>query len=224
MTVRIPARLVKIAVIGGGPGGLATVIALSKIPNVEVVLYEKSKVLREVGAGISIGQNTWNVLDLLGVSKNLTSGHPTLAVLNLNGRTGEELTRTEKPERGKPTAIRTQRTRLQATLLQHAKPGTIRYGKKLEKIEDLGDAGVRMYFADGSTETANLVVGADGICSVVRDSAWPEYPLQFTGTTIWRALLPHNELKALDPRFGSSLRCYRLVAPANFSRMVLTCG
>lgn len=73
----------RVAIIGGGPGGLATSIALSKVPNVEATIYEKDKILREVGAGISIGKNTWNVLELLGVAETLTSGHPTTTVLNL---------------------------------------------------------------------------------------------------------------------------------------------
>ena len=73
----------RIAIVGAGPGGLATAIALNKIPNVAVTVYEQAKVLREVGAGISIGQNSWNVLELLGVADSLTSGHPTLTVLNL---------------------------------------------------------------------------------------------------------------------------------------------
>ena len=201
MTISHPARPIKVAIAGGGPGGLATAIALDEVPNVDVVLYEKSPVLREVGAGISIGQNSWNVLELLGVAGSVTSGHPTLAVLNLNGRTGAELTRTERVAKGKHTSIRTERTHLQSALLKHVKPGVIRYGKKLQRTEDLGDAGVKMYFTDGSSDTADLLVGADGICSVVRDGAWPTYPLKFTGTTIWRALLPRKELKALDPRF-----------------------
>lgn len=75
--------LLRIAIVGGGPGGLATAIALHEVPNVEVTIYEQAKVLREVGAGISIGQNSWNVLELLGVADSLTSGHPTLTVLNL---------------------------------------------------------------------------------------------------------------------------------------------
>lgn len=75
--------LLSIAIVGAGPGGLAAAIALQQIPNVEVTIYEQAKVLREVGAGISIGQNTWNVLELLGVADDLTSGHPTLTVLNL---------------------------------------------------------------------------------------------------------------------------------------------
>jgi salicylate hydroxylase len=201
MTIRNPARPIKVAIAGGGPGGFATAIALDTVPNVDVVLYEKSPVLREVGAGISIGQNTLDVLELLGVAGSVTSGHPTLMMLNLNGRTGEELTRTEKEDIGSHTSIRTERTHLQAALLKHVKPGVIQYGKKLERIEDLGEAGVRLNFVDGSIDTADLLVGADGICSVVRDCAWPEYPLKFTGTTIWRALLPRNELKGLDSRF-----------------------
>lgn len=73
----------RVAVVGGGPGGLATAIALSKTPNVEVHVYEKDKILREVGAGINIGANSWNVLGLLGVADSLVSGHPSDVVLNM---------------------------------------------------------------------------------------------------------------------------------------------
>lgn len=81
MTADTPS--LKVAIIGGGPGGLATAIALSKVPHIEVTLYEQANVLREVGAGINIGTNTWNVLELLGVADTLTSGHPTWTVLNM---------------------------------------------------------------------------------------------------------------------------------------------
>lgn len=65
----------------------------------------------------------------------------------------------------RPT-IRTQRTKLQSALLAHVPPGTIRLSKKLDKITDLGEKGVELRFADGTSETADLVVGADGIRSV----------------------------------------------------------
>lgn len=83
MTIDETYPTLNIAIIGGGPGGLATAIALSKIPHVEIALYEQAQVLREVGAGISIGQNTWNVLEVLGVADSLMGGHPTLTVLNM---------------------------------------------------------------------------------------------------------------------------------------------
>jgi salicylate hydroxylase len=83
MTVDAPIPKLNVAIVGGGPGGLATAIALSKVPNVDVTLYEQAAVLREVGAGINIGTNTWNVLELLGVADTLTTGHQTQVVLNM---------------------------------------------------------------------------------------------------------------------------------------------
>ncbi|KAI0162991.1 putative FAD-binding monooxygenase [Pestalotiopsis sp. NC0098] len=200
-----PVPHLKVAIVGGGPGGLATAIALSKIPSVEVTLYEQASLLREVGAGISIGTNTWNVLTLLGVADTLTSGHETWTILNMNGRSGEELSRRDKPRNptGRPP-VRTQRTALQSALLAHIKPGVIQLSKKLAKIVDKGTEGVELSFKDGTVTTADLVVGADGIRSVVRDTAWPDYEIKFTGTTIWRTLLPQDAVQDLDTRFATT--------------------
>ncbi|KAK3374731.1 putative FAD-binding monooxygenase [Podospora didyma] len=206
MVVREIKRHLNVAIIGGGPGGLSTAIALSKIPNVDVQLYEQAKVLREVGAGISIGQNSWNVLELLGVADTLTSGHVTSIILNLNGKTGEEVHRVERPppKDQKRANIRTQRTKLQSALVAHVPPGVIQLSKKLVKVVDQNLAGVELHFEDGTVGLADLVVGADGIRSVVRDTAWPEYEIKFTGTTIWRALLAWDEVVALDERFATT--------------------
>ncbi|KAK3376194.1 putative FAD-binding monooxygenase [Lasiosphaeria ovina] len=206
MLLKAPEEVLKVAIIGGGPGGLSTAIALSQIANVDVRLYEQASVLREVGAGISIGQNSWNVLELLGVADTLTSGHVTATVLNLNGKTGEEVHRMARPPAPgqKHANIRTQRTQLQSALLAHVKPGVIQLSKKLARMTDKGADGVELVFEDGTAEVADLVVGADGIRSVVRDSAWPEYELKFTGTTIWRALLSWDAVVALDERFATT--------------------
>lgn len=83
MTVDIKPKLLNVAVVGGGPAGLGTAIALSNIPNIEVTIYEQASILREIGAGISIGPNSWKVLDLLGAADAVNSGHPTLTTLNL---------------------------------------------------------------------------------------------------------------------------------------------
>jgi salicylate hydroxylase len=64
----------RIAIVGGGPGGLSAAIALSKLPNVEVTIYEQARELREIGAGIQIGYNCWKVLELLDAADNV-KGH-----------------------------------------------------------------------------------------------------------------------------------------------------
>lgn len=67
-------RPLRIAIIGGGPGGLGAAIALSTLTNVELTLYEQAHELREIGAGIRIGYNCWRVLELLGVDADV-KGH-----------------------------------------------------------------------------------------------------------------------------------------------------
>lgn len=65
-----------VAIIGGGPGGLATAIALSALSKVHVriTLYEKARELREIGAGLNIGYNSWRCLELLG-ARDEVNGH-----------------------------------------------------------------------------------------------------------------------------------------------------
>jgi len=66
--------LLRVAIIGGGPGGLGTAIAFSSLPNVEISLFEQARELREIGAGINIGYNCWRVLELLGAADGV-KGH-----------------------------------------------------------------------------------------------------------------------------------------------------
>jgi salicylate hydroxylase len=73
--------LLRITIIGGGPGGLGSAIALSALPNVEVTIYEQAKELREIGAGIRIGFNSWEVLGLLGAADGVR-GHLKSEVLH----------------------------------------------------------------------------------------------------------------------------------------------
>jgi salicylate hydroxylase len=75
-----PPRL-RVAIIGGGPGGLGSAISLSSLPNLEVTLYERAKELREIGAGIRIGFNCWKVLELLGAEGGV-KGHLKDSVLH----------------------------------------------------------------------------------------------------------------------------------------------
>jgi salicylate hydroxylase len=74
-------RPLRVAIIGGGPGGLGTAIALSALPNLEVTIYEQATELREIGAGIRIGFNCWKVLELLSAADGV-KGHLKTQVLH----------------------------------------------------------------------------------------------------------------------------------------------
>ncbi|KAL3462381.1 hypothetical protein BJX64DRAFT_288501 [Aspergillus heterothallicus] len=194
---------ISIAIIGGGPGGLGTAIALSSLPFVTVRLYEQSPVPREVGAGISIGRNAWNVLGLLGAADGVKGGKLGYS-WQRNGRTGEAvvldsadsaaLADKTAQEDLKFAGIRARRTRLQRTLLEQIPQGVIEYGKKVVGVRDLGEEGVELVFLDGETARVDVVVGADGIRSIVRRTIFPDHHLHVTGNTAFRVLVPLSSI------------------------------
>ena len=54
----------KVAIIGGGPGGLGAAIELSRLSFVDCELYEKKPTISETGGGISLQPHTWKLLEL----------------------------------------------------------------------------------------------------------------------------------------------------------------
>ncbi|CAI7653950.1 unnamed protein product [Penicillium manginii] len=184
--------LTSVAIIGGGPGGLGTAIALSQLPFLEVTLYEKHSESREAGAGISLSSNAWKVLDLLGASKGVKGGSKS-NTHQRNAYTGKILSVVEHPENSavdQRGAIRARRTRLQQALLAEVPKDIIKYSKKLVHLDDLSDRGVRLTFEDKTEVLADIVVGADGIHSV-------KHKLRFTGNTAFRVLVPKSRLNSL---------------------------
>ncbi len=63
----------KVAIIGGGPGGLAAAIALGRLPFVDWTLYEKKAQISETGGGITLQRHTWRLLEYLGVADNISA-------------------------------------------------------------------------------------------------------------------------------------------------------
>lgn len=62
---------IRVAIIGGGPAGLAAAIALSENPHIKWALYEKKPEISEIGNGLTLQPNTWKMLEKLGVSQNI---------------------------------------------------------------------------------------------------------------------------------------------------------
>ena len=64
---------VRVAIIGGGPGGLGAAIELSRLPFVDWDLYEKKPQISETGGGISLQPHTWRLLDLNKTSQHISN-------------------------------------------------------------------------------------------------------------------------------------------------------
>ncbi|KAM0425549.1 hypothetical protein ACHAPT_009341 [Fusarium lateritium] len=199
------AKRLRVAIIGGGPAGLGAAIALSKHPFVEVVLYEKKPEISEIGNGLSIQRNTWRMLERLGASRHIAAndvfrprdGH---VVQHRNGRTGQLVDQAFSPADIAPhqEPCRAQRSVLQQALLKEVPAGIIHIGKNLTTIERLSSGRIELTFADGSRDQVHLLVGADGIRSVVRQFTFPSHGIAYTGATSYRTVIRKSDALAIN--------------------------
>ncbi|WVR03025.1 hypothetical protein IAU60_000014 [Kwoniella sp. DSM 27419] len=188
----------KVAVIGAGPGGLAAIINLGRLAHIELSVFDQASELREVGAGISINENTWRHLKLLGAAEQVEQ----------NGITGELLARKyHKVDPEAPPRSRIERYKLQNALLSQVPKGLIQLSKRLAEISE-DTKGATLTFQDGTVEGPfDLVIGADGIRSVggaasdrsdltqaVRRHAFPDHKLSYTGKVAYRTLIPQSKV------------------------------
>jgi 2-polyprenyl-6-methoxyphenol hydroxylase-like FAD-dependent oxidoreductase len=155
-------HLMRVIVVGGGIAGLSVAIALRRTGN-EAVVLERAPRVDPVGAGITLFANAMRALDRLGVGEAVAArGAAAIrsAILTSDGR---ELTRV--PSDLLEGTIALHRADLQAELA--AASGDVRLGVEVTAVEQ-GEDGVVARSTDGSEERGDLLVGADGLSSVVR--------------------------------------------------------
>jgi 2-polyprenyl-6-methoxyphenol hydroxylase-like FAD-dependent oxidoreductase len=171
----------RVIVVGGGIAGLSTAIALRKTGH-EVVVLEQAPRIDPLGAGITLFANAMRALDRLGIGEAVaTRGAAATrsAILTWQGR---ELTRFPFDLIEGTTALH--RADLQAVLA--AASGDVRLGVEVTAVEQ-GEDGVVARSTDGSEERGDLLVGADGLSSVVRP-AIADVPIRYAGYTAWRGV------------------------------------
>lgn len=196
------AKKYKVLIAGAGIGGLAAASCLKKAGHA-VEIYEQAAQLSEVGAGIQISANAMHVLRDLGVDAAIAKVgvRPGAYVFRLHdtGEIIQQFSLSDEHERlhGAPYT-QLHRADLHDILAAKARefdPGIVRLNRKAIGFSETGDA-VELRFADGATARGDLLIGADGLKSVVRAQIAGEVPATYTGDAAWRLTVPVERLPA----------------------------
>ncbi|WP_031079014.1 FAD-dependent monooxygenase [Streptomyces sp. NRRL WC-3742] len=192
------ARRPRVAVVGGGIGGLAVAIALKR-RGAEVVVHEQARRVTTQGAGIAIGANGHRALRELSVAEPLAKAatEPVRAEFR-HWRTGDTMVSHQLagwyPQRFGAPFWTVERAAVHRVLLTELGEQHLRLGARCERVEQ-DEHGAVVHFADGAQAEADAVIGADGIHSAVRDHLFGPQEAVFSGTCGYRALVPMNRLQ-----------------------------
>jgi salicylate hydroxylase len=206
---------VRVAIVGGGIGGLAAAAFLHRA-GLRATVYEQAQRLTEVGAGLVVAPNAARLLRRLGVMERFLAVAVPLDV-------GWEFRRWEdgrilSAENLAGACERRYGERCytihRADLLDAVRGAVpddwVRLGTRCTGITPRGDSGVRLGFADGTQADADIVIGADGVHSVVRGEvvrgagAEPSAP-EYSGLCAFRALVPAERAPAFARRRAQTL-------------------
>ncbi|MFI0470786.1 FAD-dependent monooxygenase [Saccharopolyspora sp. 5N102] len=177
----------RVLVIGAGVGGLAIANGLLGKGH-DVQVFEHADALRTTGAGITVWSNGTAALRGLGVDIE-PAGHRlhSLRSVTESGRLLWEADLDEVTERlGSPT-VQIPRRELIAEMAAALPPGVLHFGRRCVGVTERPDH-VVVQFADGSSATGDLLIGADGQRSVVRREVLGGEPARPTGWASWQGL------------------------------------
>ena len=184
-----------IAIVGGGIGGLTAAVLLLRA-GFDVQVYEQSKALSEVGAGINIGPNASRILHRIGIANELErTGVKPASFVQRRWEDGRILLRAPLGE-GVETAFGApyytfHRGELHRALTNAIPAERVHLAHRFTHLVDHCDR-VEAHFENGSSISVDALIGADGIHSAVRHALFgPEKP-HFTGCVAYRGLVPAN--------------------------------
>ena len=199
----------EIAVIGAGLGGLVAA-ALLEQRGCRVRVYEQAPAFERLGAGINVSPNVMKVLRAAGIEAALLEiGLRPEYWISRKFDTGETMFRYDMRDACEAAFgacyMVIHRGDFHEILTGNVAPGTIEFGKKLVGLAQKS-AGVALEFEDGGRADADIVIGADGIDSMVREALLgPQQPV-YSGYVGHRCIIPADRLGDPRPR-----RCQQVV-------------
>jgi FAD-dependent urate hydroxylase len=179
-----------VLIVGRGIAGLTLAAALHR-QGCKIDLIERNTAWRTTGAGIAVQANGLRALRALGMAAAIERAGAVLHHWQFCDPRGTVLCSIDLQEvwEGVGPCIGIERAKLQDTLLEGAAAVPVRLGTSIVSLTQ-SDLRVAVQFTDGTLGEYDLVVGADGIASSVRELALGATPLQSAGHVGWRSLVP----------------------------------
>ncbi|WVZ55518.1 hypothetical protein U9M48_006166 [Paspalum notatum var. saurae] len=192
-----------IVIVGAGLAGLATALGLHR-KGVRSLVLESSPSLRASGFAFTTWKNAFRALDALGVGDKIRKHHVPLQALRIapmsTGGVAQELDLTQQQGKRGALEIRCVRRDLLLQALEGELPrGTIRYSSRIVSIEEDGSTKI-LQLADGSVLRAKVLVGCDGINSVVAKWLGLQKP-SYSGRSAARGFAHYPDGHGFEPKF-----------------------
>lgn len=184
----------KVAIIGGGIGGLTAAIALRRV-GIEADVYERSPILREVGAGISLWPNAVKGLVQLGLGeplRDISRKNADFALRRWDGSVIASTPALELERRFGGGVLILHRAALLEILALGLGQEFLHLGHACTAIEESADCS-RATFAHGASVDADVLVGSDGLNSIMRTWLGHEPKPRYSGYTAWRSIVPFDD-------------------------------
>jgi len=207
------AEVETILIVGGGIAGLTLGRALYR-QGVTVHLVERSTVWRAEGGGIAVQANGMRMLRRLGLDTAVERAGAHLRRWCFCDEAGEILSESDLDALWGDVgpSIGIERSRLQQALVAGIEGVACRPGTSIRSLTQHDD-GVSVGFNDGSSNSYDLVVGADGISSTVRALALGAVSLAYSGAMAWRSVAPIRPRGLTDLRFLLGEGCFFGLCP-----------
>ncbi|MFC6338140.1 NAD(P)-binding protein [Pseudomonas sp. CCM 7891] len=183
----------KAIVVGAGIGGLTAAIALQRA-GWQVKVFEAAQTLRTGGTGLSVMANAMAALHSIDAHVPVEQAGQVIRQFFFKKHNGGPITSMPIHEIGEQLghpSVNIQRPLLLRALAQQLTPDTLTTGLRCVGYANHPD-GVAVHFEDGSTHEAELLVGADGLNSVIRQQMLGETPTRPSGYIAWLAVTPFS--------------------------------
>src|SRR5260370_34393281 len=193
----------RIAIVGGGLAGVAAAHAL-KTFGIKAQVFEAAPALGEIGAAVNVSPQAAKALQAMDLGDKIAAvATSSPGIYTRNMQTGAFL---EFNDRRKAAArygapyYTFHRADLLEALASGVAHSAIHLGYRLTALEERGD-GTILASANGARVEAEIVIGADGVRSVVRQALYGDDDPSYTGQMVWRALLNGGDVpeEVLEP-------------------------